>query len=134
MYKKGLGAVVIVLFISFSITPIVNSQSIKEFDEESIENDDSRDLNLGFILCRVTYIDIGIWWETGFHGQNVELKDLDTGEVIAQGKTGFFGFIFFTFLPIGHDYRITAYTDYGIDSRKIEDLGLFQKVKICFIN
>jgi len=106
----------------------------KSLGEESIKKDDSGDLNLGFILCRITYIEIGIWWETGFHGQKVELKDLDKGEVITQGKTGFFGFIFFPFLPIGHDYRITAYTDYGTDSRKIEDLGLFQKVKICFIN
>ena len=112
---------------------VQKKNKVKAFFEESVEKDDSRDLNLGFILCRITYLEIGIWWETGYYGQNVELIDLDTDEVIAQGKTGFFGYIFFPFLPLGHDYKITAYTEYGTDSRKVKDLGFFQKVVICFI-
>ena len=122
---------IIALFIFVGVQPAFATEPVISTDIVKEEN--SRDINLGFILCRVTYIEIGIWWETGFHGQIVELKDLETGEVIAQGKTGFFGFILFPFLAIGHDYRITAYTNYGPDSKKVEDLGLFQTIKIVYI-
>ena len=129
--KKTIVIGVIALFIFVGVQPAFTTEPVISTD--IVKEDNSQDINLGFILCRVTYIEIGIWWETGYYGQNVELIDLDTDEVIAQGKTGFFGYIFFPFLPLGHDYKITAYTGYGTDSRKVKDLGFFQKVVICFI-
>jgi hypothetical protein len=129
--KKVFVIGVIALFIFVGVQPAFATEPVISTD--IVKEDNLRDINLGFILCRITYIEIGIWWETGFHGQKVELKDQETGEVVAQGKTGFFGFILFPFLPIGHDYRITAYTECGTNSKKVDDIGLFQKVKIVFI-
>jgi hypothetical protein len=112
---------------------VQKKNKIKVFGEESSEKEDSRDINLGFILCRVCYMRIGEWFQFGLPGQKIECVDLDTGEVVAEGKTRIFGYYLFKFLPLGHDYKITAHYEFGWDTKKVNDLGLFQKVEFVFI-
>jgi hypothetical protein len=112
---------------------VQKKNKIKSFGEESSEKDDSRDIKLGFIFCRVCYMKIGEWFQFGLPGEKIECVDLDTGEVVAEGKTRIFGFYLFKFLPLGHDYKITAHYEYGWDSKNVKDLGFFQKVEFVFI-
>ena len=132
IYMKAFTVGISILVIGFSNLPSAISKNVSIYTE-SIEKDNSEVWGLGFILCRVTYFEIGIWIELGLRGQKVKCIDLDTGEVVSQGKTRIFGFFLFKFLPIGHDYKIIADTIYGEDSKKVEDLFLFQKVTFTFI-
>ena len=133
LLRKSLVVGVAILFIGICILPIVSSKD-ESIRNRSIEQEsDSGDKGLGFILCRVTYFEIGIWIELGLPGQNVKCINIDTGEVVRQGKTRVFGFYLFKFLPMGRDYKIIADTIYGKESKKVEDLFLFQKVEFTFI-
>jgi hypothetical protein len=73
------------------------------------------------------------WFIIGMPGQEVECIDLNTGEVVYQGKTRIFGYFLFNFLTLGHDYKIITYTEYGKMSKKINDLDFFQKVELLII-
>jgi len=100
---------------------------------ELIEEEDSVSWNLGFILCRVCFMETWSWFIKGMPGQRIECIDLDTGEIVYKGKTRIFGYFLFKFFPFGHDYKITAETEYGRMSKKINDLDFFQKVELLFI-
>jgi hypothetical protein len=124
-YKKGLVVGIIVMFIGVSVCSSKDASICKDAIEENI---DSGGWNLGFILGRVTYFEIASMWEYSVKGEIVECIDIDTGEVIAQVKTGFFGFYLFAFLPMGYDYKIISYFEYSKLSGKVEDLGFFQRI------
>jgi hypothetical protein len=132
--KKVMIIGTVLLFILINISSGVSSKDISINEESIEENVEPRGWNLGFILLRVTYMEFSIWYKVGFYGQTVKCEDKETGEIIRTGKTGFFGFYLFKFLPMGHDYKITAITDkYGTMSRTVKNLGFFQRVDILFI-
>lgn len=128
-HTKGILAIgIIFLLIGFSG---VSSKDVSNYKDTIEENIDSGGWNLGFVLGRVTYFDRPTKWWYSVNGGRVECINFDTGEVVAQGKTGFFGFYLFTFLPMGYDYKIISYFKYSHLSRKVEDLGFFQRIDFC---
>jgi hypothetical protein len=134
MYKKkGLAASVVAALMLVTVLSVAGAANVITVNKELSEDDDSGSLNYGFILCRVCYMESPIWVKSSLPGQRVECVDLDTGELIAQGKTHVFGLFLFKFLPMGRDYKIIADTSYWLDSKKIEDLGFFQYVEFLFI-
>jgi len=117
-----------------TLTAKVQKKNKEKFStRELIEEEDSVSWNLGFILCRVCFMETWSWFIKGMPGQRIECIDLDTGEIVYKGKTRIFGYFLFKFFPFGHDYKITAETEYGRMSKKINDLDFFQKVELLFI-
>jgi hypothetical protein len=131
--KRGLVVGISILVIGVSVLSSVSSKEVTIYNKTIDEHNYSEDWNLGFILGRVTYFEIGIWLESGVFGEKIECIDLDTGEVVSQEKTGIFGFFLFKFLPIGHNYKIISYFEYSQLSKKVENLGFFQIVKFTHV-
>ena len=130
--KKVIVIGVIALFVVVGFQP-ATANDIAVSKETTEENNESGDWGFGFILCSATYereMDRNTYrlrWAV------VECIDLETGNVVRQEKTGFFGFCLFKFLPMGRDYKLTVSTEDGDDWFIVRDLGFFSRAYLYYM-
>ena len=132
MICKALTVAVIILFIGLGVQQALADKIPNSVVKESFEDDNSPDINLGFILCSVRHI---FWPERARRftwNVNFECKDLDTDKIV-ENKTCLFGFHLFKFLTVGHDYEIKVTTSEGQETEKIDDLGIFRISDITIV-
>lgn len=133
MHKKILKVVGITfLFLGVGIQSAIADEIPVSIVKESSEEENSLDINLGFILCSVRHI---FWPERARRftlNVNFECKDLDTGKIV-ENKTCLFGFHLFKFLTVGHDYEIKVTTSEGQETERVEDLGIFHFESITIV-
>ena len=100
------------------------------FDIYTVENKDSGEWGYGFILCFVSKGYVNGHHSGPLQGEVVKCIDLETGDVVRQERTGFFGFCLFKFLTIGNDYKLMVSSENINDSFIVRDLVFFQMVDL----